>query len=278
MPPAPNVPVSRCPASATRSPAGWADTMWRPKPPMVPVGPVQAVRPGRFPASPGKAEAWMPVPRFRSVAAAFASRRFEEAGWRSAEAPRLAVPRVRRKAGAFRLPPRSVRSGRERPLLAAWPRSERLSFPGTSAFAVRRSGQAQNRLSARTRRSRKANLTIVPHPLREPQIEANPDPSARRTFDEKQAPRLDPFAASNRSKLRSFRRGTLTGSELPTSIPLQPGLKANLDPSAAGRRTRGEPLVLDPSRRQRGASSVSSPPDLPPKRERFDTGPVRDID
>jgi hypothetical protein len=150
-------------------------------------------------------------------------------------------------------------------------------LPGNECLRSPPIRASPDRLSARTRRNRKANLTIVPHPFREPQIEANPDPSARRTFDEKRTPRLDPFAASNRSKPRSFRRRTSLGSKLPASIRLQPGLEANLDPSAAGRRTRGEPLVLDPSRRQRGASPVSSPPDLPLKRERSNTQPVCDI-
>jgi len=154
----------------------------------------------------------------------------------SAEAPRLAVPRVRRKAGAFPCPPRSVRSGRERPLLAAWPRSERLRFPGTNAFAVRRSGQAPiafllghaaiERRTPRSCRTLFANL----------KIEANPDPSARRIFDEKRTPRLDPFCSLGPKQAPILPPPDLGAKQAPTSIRLQPGLKANLDPSAAGPR------------------------------------------
>jgi len=157
-------------------------------------------------------------------------------------------------------------------------RSERQKLPGNECLRsppIRgkpRTAFPQGHAAIERRTSRSCRTLFASF-----KIEANPDPSARRTFDEKRTPRLDPFAASNRSKLRSFRCRTSMGSKLPASIRLQPGLEANLDPSAAGRRTRSEPLVVDPSRRQRGASSVSSPPDLPHKRERFKSRPVRDI-
>jgi len=220
----------------------------------------------------------MPVPRFRSVAAAFASRRFEEVGVRSAEAPHSPSPGSAERPEPFIVPlgrfeaDANARSSPPGPARKDCASRERV--PSQSADPGK-----PDRHSARTRRNRKANLTIVPHPLREPQIEANPDPSARRTFDEKQAPRPDPFAASNRSKLRSFRRRAF---DMEASLPSRPvgslGSRRTLILPLPDLATRSEPLVLDPSRRQRGASSVSSPPDLPPKRERSNIRPVRGID
>jgi len=151
-------------------------------------------------------------------------------------------------------------------------------LPGNECLRSPPIRASPDRLSARTRRNRKANLTIVPHPLREPQIEANPGLSARRTFnmeaslpsrpvrslEPKQAPILPPRAFDREASLPSRPVGSL-GSRRTSILPL---------PDLA---TRSEPLVLDPSRRQRGASSVSSPPDLPLKRERSNTRPVRGI-
>jgi len=110
-------------------------------------------------------------------------------------------------------------------------------LPGNECLRSPPIRASPDRLSARTRRNRKANLTIVPHPLREPQIEANPGLSARRTFnmeaslpsrpvrslEPKQAPILPP-------------PGLRQGSKPPVPTRWQLGLEANLDPSAAGSR------------------------------------------
>jgi len=84
-------------------------------------------------------------------------------------------------------------------------------------------------------------------PSSQPSNRSEPRSLRHRTFDAKQAPRLDPFAASNRS-------------QAPTHPP--PDL-----------RTRSKLLVLDPSRHSRGANSVALPPDLSPGSELPDTGP-----
>jgi len=174
----------------------------------------------------------MPVPRFRSVAAAFASRRFEEVGSRSAEAPRVAVPRVRRKAGAFRLPPRPVRSGRERPLLAAWRplgktelpgneclrsppiRASPIAFPQGHAAIERRTSRSCRTLFASFKSKRTPILPPAGPSMRselpvstrlQPRTEASSDPSAAGSSTWKRTPRLDPFAAWAQGEPRSFR-------------------------------------------------------------------------
>jgi len=194
----------------------------------------------------------MPNPRFQSFAPALACAPLRRVRYRRLPKP-SPVPSPGSDEGRGRPSSPSVGSNPARTPGSSPPsaRSESRSFPGTIAFAVRRSGQARSAF-----RQERVEIEGEPHDLAAP--------SSR---------------AWHRSELRSFRSpDRRREANSPVSTRSQPRIEANSDPSAAGRRTRSELLVLDPSRRHREASSRPSPPVPPPKRERFEIEPVGCID
>lgn len=188
----------------------------------------------------------MPDPVSEALQPAFAFaplRRGQFGGRRSARPPSPGSNGGR----GLRLRPRSVRTGRKRPILPAWRPLEKTSLSETIAFAVGRCGASPVPPFRENASGSKANLAIPPHPLRSPRTEANPGRCAT--------------GPSTRSKLLAWARS-------------QPRTEARL--RSIRRRifgTRSKLLVLNPSRHSPGANSVPLPPDLSPESELPDTGP-----
>lgn len=183
----------------------------------VPVGPDQAIWPGRFPAGLGKAEAFTPLPRFRSLAArSRGPLRFEEAGLEERRSPLVANPGFRREREAPAFPLGRFASNA----------SARSSPPGLSPDA----GEPAVELRPSRSVGVEADAPIPPSPPERSGAKASlarrtpcsrssrrgePRPPGRRTFGRRQAPAFRP---ADRFQIR-----------------------ANPDPSAAGHSLDGKP-------------------------------------
>jgi len=206
----------------------------------------------------------MSVPRFRSVAAAFASRRFEEVGFRKRRSTRVAVPRFRRKAEAFVFPLGRFETNANVRSSPPGGRSESRSSPGTIALAVRRPGQARSAF-------RQERVEIEGEP-RDPTA-----PSSRtwhrselRSFRspdrrwEANSP-LDPFAASNRGKPRSLRCRTSHEQQAPRPPSFAAPSGSKLPSLAAGPSSKARTLRIEARRQHRPeANLLPLPPGQPP--------------
>jgi hypothetical protein len=152
----------------------------------------------------GKAEAWMPKSRFRrSATRSRAPPRFEEAGSNQGKPSSSASPGSAENQG-FRLPPRSARTPRKRRLRTAW-----------------------RPLGEQARRKDR---------LRDPRLEANPDPRTAGPLARSRSSRSRPVSRPrDRSELRSLEPPDRPAKVSPRHRPVRSAaIEANLDLETAG--------------------------------------------